>query len=283
MIIEPPHDKTTKWHVHPAKTQISLGICLVWSESSLSAWRKLGSLATHWVNIEDSDQMPRLIWVFAGHTCYFAGFVTRWLNSLGQSFRHLCSLVVICMSTHSRLLLKDSLLHQFFQCPTQTAPEGHITETIFPVFQADCSWRTHYCNNFSSVPCRLLLKDTLLKQFFQYPTQTAPEGYITETIFPVSYGRLLLKNTLLQQFFQCPTQTAPEGHITETIFPVFYGRLLLKNTLLQQFFQCPTADCSWRTHYWNNFFSVPRQTAPEEHITATIFPVSHRRLLLKDT
>ena len=41
------------------------------SESSLSAWRKLGSLATHWVHSEDSDQtgrMPRLIWVFARRT-----------------------------------------------------------------------------------------------------------------------------------------------------------------------------------------------------------------------
>ena len=40
-------------------------------KSSLSAWRKLGSLATHWAHSEDSDQtgrMPRLIWVFAGHT-----------------------------------------------------------------------------------------------------------------------------------------------------------------------------------------------------------------------
>ena len=36
-----------------AKTQISLGIHPVWSESSLSAWRKLGSLATHWVDSED--------------------------------------------------------------------------------------------------------------------------------------------------------------------------------------------------------------------------------------
>ena len=31
----------------------------VWSESSLSAWRKLGSLATHWVHSEDSDQTGR--------------------------------------------------------------------------------------------------------------------------------------------------------------------------------------------------------------------------------
>ena len=54
---EPPRDKTS---IYP-----------VWSESSLSAWRKLGFLATHWAHSEDSDQtgwMPRLIWVFAGHT-----------------------------------------------------------------------------------------------------------------------------------------------------------------------------------------------------------------------
>ena len=94
--------KSTKWHVRPAKTQISLGIHPVWSKSSLSAWRKLGSLtsipnskfihfsrytitynymrcntisnilvATHWTHSEDSnqtDRMPRLIWVLAGHT-----------------------------------------------------------------------------------------------------------------------------------------------------------------------------------------------------------------------
>ena len=44
---EPQHDKTNKVSVHPAKTQISLGIHPIWSESSLSAWRKLGSLATY--------------------------------------------------------------------------------------------------------------------------------------------------------------------------------------------------------------------------------------------
>ena len=69
--IEPRHVKTNKVNVCPAKTQISLGIRPVWSESSLSAWAKLGPLATHWAHSEDSDQtgrMPRLIWVFAGRT-----------------------------------------------------------------------------------------------------------------------------------------------------------------------------------------------------------------------
>ena len=77
---EPPHDKTNKMAVRPAKTQISLGIRLFWSESSLSAWRKIGSLATHWAHSEDSDQtgrMSRLVWVFAGCTCHFVGFVMR--------------------------------------------------------------------------------------------------------------------------------------------------------------------------------------------------------------
>ena len=63
--------KPTKWHVRPAKTLNSLGIRPVLSESSLSTVRKLGSLATHWVLSEDSDQtgrVPRLIWVFAGRT-----------------------------------------------------------------------------------------------------------------------------------------------------------------------------------------------------------------------
>ena len=62
--------RPTKWAVHPVKTQlISMGICPVWSESLLSAWRNLGSLTTHWAHCEDTDQtwrMPRLIWVFAG-------------------------------------------------------------------------------------------------------------------------------------------------------------------------------------------------------------------------
>ena len=72
--------KPTKWHVRPAKTQISLGIRPVWSESSLFAqWVAKDPSFLH-ADSEDSDQtgrMPRLIWVFAGRTCHFIGFVTR--------------------------------------------------------------------------------------------------------------------------------------------------------------------------------------------------------------
>ena len=55
----------------PAKAQISLGVCPVWSESSLCAqWVAKGPRFLH-ADSEDSDQtgrMPRLVWVFAGRT-----------------------------------------------------------------------------------------------------------------------------------------------------------------------------------------------------------------------
>ena len=71
MPFQPFHDKTNKMNMRPAKTQISLGICPVWSESSLCAqWVAKGLIFLH-ADSEDSDQtrrMPRLIWVFAGRT-----------------------------------------------------------------------------------------------------------------------------------------------------------------------------------------------------------------------
>ena len=79
----PVHDKTNKMACMPS--EISLGIHQS-DQSSLSAWRKLGSLATHWVHSKDSDQtgqMPSLIWVFAGN---FVGFVMCCFICYGYSF-----------------------------------------------------------------------------------------------------------------------------------------------------------------------------------------------------
>ena len=66
------------------RRQISLDIRPDWSESLLSARRKLVSLATHWAHIVDSDQtgrMPRLIWDFAGRTGHFVDLFMHWFNS----------------------------------------------------------------------------------------------------------------------------------------------------------------------------------------------------------
>ena len=50
--------------------------CPVWSESLLSAWRKLGSIATYWVHSEDSDQAElSLCWAHS----HFVDFVMRGL------------------------------------------------------------------------------------------------------------------------------------------------------------------------------------------------------------
>ena len=77
--------KPIKWSVCPAKTQISLGICPVWSESSQYAqWVAEDPMCLH-ADSEDSDQtgrMPRLIWVFDGRTDHFAGFVELQLISV---------------------------------------------------------------------------------------------------------------------------------------------------------------------------------------------------------
>ena len=62
--IEPRHDKTNKVTVCPAKTQISLGIRPVWSESSLCALGVAKDPSFLHTDSEDSDQnrqMPRLI------------------------------------------------------------------------------------------------------------------------------------------------------------------------------------------------------------------------------
>ena len=81
--------KPTKWVFRPAKTQISLGILPVWSESSLCAqWVAKDPRFLH-ADSKDSDQIeriPRLIWVFTGHKCHFVGFVTRWLILLTYCF-----------------------------------------------------------------------------------------------------------------------------------------------------------------------------------------------------
>ena len=69
---EPRYDKTNKMSVCPASTQSN--------QSSLSTWKKLGSLATHWAHSEGSDSadaQPDLSLRWA-HT-HFVGFVMSWL------------------------------------------------------------------------------------------------------------------------------------------------------------------------------------------------------------
>ena len=68
---EPRHDNINKVTVRPAKTQISLGFHLIWSESLLCAQWVAKDPSFLPADSEDSNQtgrMPRLIWVFARGT-----------------------------------------------------------------------------------------------------------------------------------------------------------------------------------------------------------------------
>ena len=82
-IHEPPHDKKKKkkWSLRPAKTQISLDIRPVWSESLQCAHWVAEDLRFLHADSKVSDQTghhpPSLIWVFAGRTVHFVGFVMR--------------------------------------------------------------------------------------------------------------------------------------------------------------------------------------------------------------
>ena len=79
--------KPTKWHVRQTKTKINLGIRPVRSESSLSAWRNLGSLATHWTHCEDWSAWAKGILSLRWAHGHFVDYVMRRLISSSSSER----------------------------------------------------------------------------------------------------------------------------------------------------------------------------------------------------
>ena len=138
--------KPTKWHARPAKTQISLGIRPVWSESSL---------CTQWVfkdpnflkaNREDSNQtgrMSRLIWIFAGRTCHFVGFVMR--RFVYELTLFLCILLMCKLGRIIPRLKKDplGLYNLVYVCFTGVYPsikpaKNNDTFLIIPMLTSTC-------------------------------------------------------------------------------------------------------------------------------------------------
>ena len=76
--------KPTIWDMLPAKTQISLGIPPVWSESSLCAQWVAEDPSFMWTaKTDQTGQMPRLIWVFSGRTLIWLVLSCRSSNSVG--------------------------------------------------------------------------------------------------------------------------------------------------------------------------------------------------------
>ena len=91
-LIHLSHDitKPTQWHLRPAKIQVSLGIRPVWSEFSLSAWRKPGvlsyPLSAQWRLWSD--------WAAAQ-----VDLSLRWAHSHFVGF--VMSQLIYCMNTHT--------------------------------------------------------------------------------------------------------------------------------------------------------------------------------------
>ena len=107
-------------------------------QSSLSAWRNLRSLATHWAHSEDSDQtvrMPRLIWVFAGRTLTLLVLSCRGWNEKLSMFAWI-------MRMGSYWVLKELLLKQ--------------TNTDLPI------WLWHVCHNPAQYRAELSYKIDVL-------------------------------------------------------------------------------------------------------------------------
>ena len=113
--------KPTKWFVRPAKTQISLGIRPVWAESSLSAWRKLGSLATYWAQAKTLIRLggwPADLSLRWAHS-HFVGFVMRRLICCRSSSNN----SDICWNSHL-VIFSESFRHtqRTALCSDNSAP-----------------------------------------------------------------------------------------------------------------------------------------------------------------
>ena len=93
-------------------------------QSLLSAGRNLGFLAIHWAHSKDTDQtmqMPWLIWVFAGHTGHFVGFVMLRLSFLLLLLQHGTIYVQLSVLRLSVCVLSTSTLAAETNCCRTTS------------------------------------------------------------------------------------------------------------------------------------------------------------------
>ena len=114
--------RTTKWPVHPAKTQISLGICPVWSESSLCAkWvaklRALGFFKRTAKTLIRLGGYPGWSESSLAHIL-FLGFVMRHSNPFCQeTFLIISQLQFLSLRRYYIQLFKAILYHFHLQRP----------------------------------------------------------------------------------------------------------------------------------------------------------------------
>ena len=148
--------KPTKWPVHPAKTQISLGIqpgCQISLRCVLYGQPRTQCFLMRTVKTDQNGWMPRLIWVFAGHTGHFVGFVMlrlkpadHWSCIAHLSAEDMLKSAVIEEKKfkHSLRIGADKPLEPKFSC----RQKGLITMVIFCKFKKNLFNRWLYTNLF---------------------------------------------------------------------------------------------------------------------------------------
>ena len=98
--------------MRPTKTQISLRIRAVWSNSSLSAWRNFASLASQNVPGEGSDQTAQ------------AGLNRRWAHTPEGKFSYVVAHFVILMPNLSARNVSAPMTCARLQC---SKPHLHVS------------------------------------------------------------------------------------------------------------------------------------------------------------
>ena len=131
--------KPTKWHVHPAKTQIRLGIRPVWSESSVGSSAPTISSCRRWIkdwsDWTDAQADPSLRWVH-GSFCWFCCAAVHICN-LGKGFMHFKNLQILYLYWSNIL---DVSIESFFHA------DGHVIHVhVFCWLVYVCGFCVYIC------------------------------------------------------------------------------------------------------------------------------------------
>ena len=140
-IFEPWHDKTNKMSVRPAKTQISLGICPVWSVFPVrmkKAWVLSYTLSAQ--RTDQTGRMPRLIRVFGGRT-----LILLVLSCCGSFM--LVSVVWLPNTLDNWLILTHVILVS--TAPIHDAQHLNLTPENNGSYLCLCGWQTPWITDSS--------------------------------------------------------------------------------------------------------------------------------------
>ena len=118
----------TMWYVRPAKPQISLRICAVWSEPLLVAWIFYECKATDWAWFGVSKlkrRLHRLVWVY---TCKNATLLE--ITCRGSNSKHKNWWLFACLSTFVVYRSKTMMLKMKVDIHVFSAVENYFYDIL---------------------------------------------------------------------------------------------------------------------------------------------------------